>query len=162
MFLCQYSNMTRWKYSSNIELFAREREGPRDQVAYLIYPSPIPNLFPEYLPFMTQDIFLYHFSAYYSQILFNKYATTILIFRPVLLSLKNVTFREPFVERCRDCGRDVRCVRQKNAGEITFAVINRVSYATGSYKRSEVLVNFDTLQVVSGILHLREIFLFYF
>ena len=76
----------------------------------------------------------------------------------MLLILKNVAFREPFVERCRDCGRDVRCVRQKNEGEIAFAVINRVSYANGSYKRSEVLVNFDNLQAISGILHLREIF----
>ena len=62
------------------------------------------------------------------------------------------------MERCQDCGRDVQCVRQKNAGEISFAVINRVSYSTGSYRRSEVLVNFDSLQAVSAILHLREIF----
>ena len=80
------------------------------------------------------------------------------IFLSAYVRLTNNTFRESFREACTDCRRDNLCTRVKYPGELSLAVISRVSFPMGVYKRSEVLVNFDALEVISFILHLRENF----
>ena len=59
-------------------------------------------------------------------------------------------FREP----CRQCGLMVQCSRKKKAGAVSLVAVNRCNIQNQA--RSEVKITFDSLDVVSFILHLRK------
>ena len=64
--------------------------------------------------------------------------------------------RQVFTEDCHVCGRQATCMRRKQVGILSLATIDRVSFSSGSYKRSTASIDFDSLNAKAFILHLRE------